>query len=202
MRLVITSCGRSTSTEIQPSGTGYWHSKPGVKQPLAAVRVLFGWLITGHVAPTNPASAVRGPKYVVKIGKTPALDGKEWRKLIDAIPTGTVRYLWDRALIATLTYFFARIGAALKMKDLRPKGGGWQIQLHEKGGKHHTMPCRHALTKTLHAYVAAAGIAEDRKGYLFHTSRSHAATVLSEQPMSQPDAWCMIRRHHGADRQS
>jgi hypothetical protein len=38
------------------------------------------------------------------------LDGKEWRHLIDTIPTDTVR---DRALIAPLTYGFARVGAAL-----------------------------------------------------------------------------------------
>jgi site-specific recombinase XerC len=42
------------------------HSAPGVKQQLAAVRMLFDWLITGHVVPSNPASAVRGPKHVVK----------------------------------------------------------------------------------------------------------------------------------------
>jgi hypothetical protein len=40
---------------------------------------------------SNPASAVRGPKHVVKTGKTAVLDGKEWRRLIDAIPTDTVR---------------------------------------------------------------------------------------------------------------
>ena len=85
--------------------------------------MLFDWLITGQVVPINPASAVRGPKHVVKTGKTPVLDGKEWRKLLDAIPTDTVRDLRDWALIATLTYSFARIGAALKMKveDLRPQ---------------------------------------------------------------------------------
>ena len=57
------------------------HSPPGVKQQLAAVRMLFDWLITGQVVPINPASAVRGPKHVVKTGKTPVLDGKEWRRL-------------------------------------------------------------------------------------------------------------------------
>ena len=196
-----------TLATIRPYDVAAWveglqehHSAPGVKQQLAAVRMLFDWLITGQVVPTNPASAVRGPKHVVKTGKTPALEGAEWRKLLDAIPTGTVRDLRDRALIATLTYSFARIGAALKMKveDLRPKGAGWQIRLHEKGGKHHTMPCHHALAEMLHAYIAAAGIAEDRKGYLFRTSRGHAATALSEQPMSQSDAWRMIRRRAAA----
>lgn len=172
------------------------HSAPDVKQQLAAVRMLFNWLITGQIVPANPAAAVRGPKHVVKTGKTPVLNGTEWRKLIDAIPTETVRDLRDRALIATLTYSFARIGAALKMKveDLRPKGAGWQIRLHEKGGKEHAMPCHHALAEALRAYIDAAGIAEDRKGYLFRTSRGHKATVLSDQAMSQPDAWRMIRR--------
>jgi integrase len=57
--------------------------------------------------------------------------------------------LRDRALIATLTYSFARINAALKMKveDLRPQGAGWRLRLHEKGGKHHAMPCHHALAE-------------------------------------------------------
>ena len=42
--------------------------------------------------------------------------------------------------------------------------------------------------------MAAAGIAEERKGSLFRTARGHIATVLSDRPMSQPDAWRMIRR--------
>ena len=57
------------------------------------------------------------------------------RKLIDSIPTETVRDLRDRALIATLTYSFARITAALKMRveDLRPKGAGWQLLTAREG---------------------------------------------------------------------
>ena len=172
------------------------HSAPDVKQQLAAVRMLFDWLVTGQIVPMNPAASVRGPKHVVKTGKTPVLDATAWRTLLDAIPTGTVRDLRDRALIATLTYSFARITAALTMKveDLRPIGAGWQVRLREKGGKHHTMPCHHALAEALHAYIDAAGITEDRKGFLFRTSRGHAGTVLSEHPMTQPDAWRMIRR--------
>ena len=172
------------------------HSAPDVKQQLAAVRMLFDWLITGQVVPVNPAAAVRGPKHVVKTGKTPVLDAKEWRKLLNSIPTTTLRDLRDRALIATLTYSFARITAALTMKveDLRPKGAGWQLRLHEKGGKHHVMPCHHSLAEALRAYIDAAGISEDRKGHLFRTSRGHLGVDLSEQPMTQPDAWRMIRR--------
>jgi hypothetical protein len=64
-----------------------------------------------------------------------------------------LRDLRDRTLIATLTYRFARITAALKMKveDLRPRGAGWTVRLHEKGGKEHAMPCHHALVEALRA---------------------------------------------------
>jgi site-specific recombinase XerD len=96
------------------------HSAPGVKQQLAAVRMLFDWLITGQVVPTNPAAAVRGPKHVVKTGKTPVLEGAEWRKMLDSIPATTLRDLRDRALITTLTYSFARISAALKIESRGP----------------------------------------------------------------------------------
>jgi site-specific recombinase XerD len=196
-----------TLAAIRPFDLAAWvnelqenHGAPGVKQQLAAVRMLFDWLITGQVVPFNPASAVRGPKHVVNTGKTPVLDGAEWHRLIDSIPTNTVRDLRDRALIATLTYSFARITAALRMKveDLRPQGAGWQVQLHEKGGKEHAMPCHHALAEALNAYIDSAGIVEDRKGWLFRTSPGHSATVLTEQPMNQADAWRMIRRRAAA----
>jgi hypothetical protein len=35
----------------------------------------------GGILTVNPAPALRGPKHVVKRGKTPVLDGKEWRRL-------------------------------------------------------------------------------------------------------------------------
>jgi site-specific recombinase XerD len=73
---------------IRPFDVAAWmkelggQSAPSVKQQLAAVRMLFDWLVIGQVMPMNPAAAVRGPKHVVKTGKTPVLDASEWRKLI------------------------------------------------------------------------------------------------------------------------
>jgi integrase len=63
-----------------------------------------------------------------------------------------------------------------------------------QGGKHHVMPCHHALAEALRAYTAAAGIEDDRKGFLFRTSRGHRGVELSAEPMGQPDAWRMIRK--------
>jgi integrase len=75
-----------------------------------------------------------------------------------------------------------------------PRGAGWTVRLHEKGRKEHAMPCHHALAEALRTYIDTAGIAEDRKGWLFRTCRGHNAAVLSEQPMNQSDAWRMIRQ--------
>ena len=171
-------------------------SAPSVKQQLAAIRMLCDWLVTGQVIPANPASSVRGPKHVVRTGKTPVLEGAEWRRLMDAIPTESVRDLRDRALIATLTYSFARIGAALAMRveDLRPQGAGWVLRLHEKGGKHHVMPAHHALAEALHIYMETAGIGSDRKGWLFRTAKGHSPDLLAERPLRQVDGWRMIQR--------
>jgi hypothetical protein len=44
---------------------------------------------TGQVLSSNPASTVRDPRYVVKAGKTPMLDGNDLRGLLGAIPTET-----------------------------------------------------------------------------------------------------------------
>jgi site-specific recombinase XerC len=43
-------------------------AKPSVKQHLAAIRQLFDdlVLVRGGILPSNPASSVRGPKYVAK----------------------------------------------------------------------------------------------------------------------------------------
>ena len=77
---------------------------PTVKQHLAALRMLFDWLVTGHVMEVNPAHAVRGPKYVVKKGKTPVLAADEARALLDAIDITTLTGLRDRALIGVMVF--------------------------------------------------------------------------------------------------
>jgi integrase/recombinase XerD len=147
-------------------------SPPTVKQHLAALRMLFDWLVTGHVIEVNPAHAVRGPKYVVKKGKTPVLASDEARALLDAIDTSSLLGLRDRALIGVMVYSFARINAVLEMKvgDYFVQGRRGWVRLHEKGGKEHEVPCHHHLEHYLDEYIAAAGIAADRDGPLFRTA--------------------------------
>ena len=73
-----------------------------VKQHLAAIRMLFDWRVVCQVLPFNPASSVRGPKHVVKEGKTPVLSAEEARGLLDGIDLSTLAGLRDRALPAKM----------------------------------------------------------------------------------------------------
>jgi site-specific recombinase XerD len=170
-------------------------SAPTVKLQLAALRMLFDWLVVGQVMPSNPASVVRGPKHSVKKGKTPVLSAEETRALLDAIDTTKLVGLRDRALVALLVFTFARVGAAVKMRgqDVYTQGRRTWVRLHEKGGKRHEMPCHHNLEEYLEEYVKAAGISGNSKSFLFRTSEGRSGT-LTERPMSQVDVYRMIRR--------
>jgi integrase len=168
---------------------------PSVKQHLAAIRMLFDWLVVGQVIAVNPASPVRGPRYSVKKGKTAVLSAEEARKLLDSIDPSSHVGLRDRALIALMVYTFARIGAALKMKveDVYVQKRRTWVRLHEKGGKRHEMPCHHNLDVYLHGYIDAAGIGGNPKQILFPTAKRRAG-LLSDRVMTQPDAYRMIGR--------
>ena len=172
-------------------------SPPTVKQHLAALRMLFDWLVTGHIIDTNPAHAVRGPKYVVTKGKTPVLAADEARALLDAIPTGTLIGLRDRALIGVMVYTFARVNAVIGMKvrDYFSQGRRGWVRLHEKGGKEHEVPCHHSLEKLLDQYIAAAGTAGDPNGPLFRTTGRKTGQA---QAMWQQDVYRMIQRRAAA----
>ena len=86
-------------------------SAPTVKQHLAAIRMLGDWLVVSQVLPVNPAAAVRGPTHVVTTGATPVLSPAEARRLLEAIDTGTLAGLRDRALVSVMLYSFARVSA-------------------------------------------------------------------------------------------
>jgi site-specific recombinase XerD len=184
-------------------------SKPTVKQSLAALRMLFDWLVVGHIIDVNPAHAVRGPTHRVKTGKTPVLTAEEARTLLDSItvvkvvkrPDGTdaeapcLVGLRDRALIALMVYTFARVGAAAGMhvEDYYIQGRRGWVRLHEKGGKRHDVPAHHTLDAYLEAYVQGTGLETDPKGPLFRTAAGKTNT-LTARPMRQADVYRMIRR--------
>ena len=170
-------------------------SPPTVKQHLACIRMLFDWLVTGQVMPSNPAHAVRGPRHSVSKGVTPVLSSEEATALLQGMDVSSVVGLRDRALIAVMTYTFARVGAvvALPVEDYYAQKKRWWLRLHEKNGKVNEMPCHHKLETYLDAYIKAAGIADDRKGPLFRAAIGKTRTAR-QGAMSRTDVWYMVRR--------
>ncbi len=198
--------GVQSITHVRPLHVAAWvelqthdHAAPTAKQRLAAVRHLFDWLVTGQIVPVNPAASVRGPRHVVKSGKTPVLEPEEARTLLDSIDVTTPGGLRDRALVGLMVYSFARIGAALGMKveDVFTQKRRLWVRLREKGGKQHEMPCHHNLEAYLIAYIEGAGLAEDPKGPLFRTV-GRGTRKLTRTPLPQANAYAMIGRRTAA----
>lgn len=181
-------------------------SAPTVKQHLAAIRMLFDWLVTGHIVGVNPAWSVKGPRHVVKRGKTPVLTAAEARQLLNSIDTSTLIGQRDRALIGLMCYSFARVSAVAGMDvgDYYQQGKRSWIRLHEKGGKFHEVPAHHNAVEYLDEYIAAAELEFDKKAPLFRSAFGKT-NALSPQRMSRTDVLRMVKRRAlaaglGADR--
>ena len=176
----------SLGGELQPAS---------VKQHLAALRILFDYLVVGQVLPFNPASSVRGPKHVVRTGKTPVLFADDARALLDSIDTSDVVGLRDRALIAVMIYSFARVGAVVKMrvKDYYVQGRRAWFVLHEKGGRFHRVPAHHKACEYVEAYLGAAGIGDESVGPLFRSAPS-GRRKLTSRPLVARNVLGMVKR--------
>jgi integrase/recombinase XerD len=188
---------------------GQTHEAPSVKQHLATIRMLFDWLIVGQVVEMNPAQAVRGPKHVVKKGKTPVLNEDEARQLLNGIPVYELDKKTgqpdlnrpnlighrDRALVAVCLYSFARIEAALGMDvgDYYPQGKRWWFRLHEKGGKHHDMPAHHKAEEYVDAYIEVAKLEGQKNAPLFRSAIGKTKK-LGPMRMTRHAALKMIQR--------
>ena len=134
---------------------------PSVKQHLAAIRMLFDWLVTGQVAatstrpprcaapstssrrarrpcspPTRPGSS--STPSTISTGR-PARPGADRRDGLQLRPRVRRRRHAGRGLLSR-------------------KGKRWWLRLHEKGGKFHEVPAHHKAEDYLDAYIEAAGI--------------------------------------------
>jgi len=66
------------------------------------------------------------------------------------------------------------------------------VRLHEKGGKHHTMPCQHNLEADLKAYLETSGRVGQPKLPLFPTL-GRSSEQLRNAPLSRRNALHMVK---------
>jgi integrase/recombinase XerD len=188
-------------TELSPFVVAAWleeigntKSKPTVKQHLAAVRMLFDYLVTGGVMKLNPAYSVRGPKYVVKVGQTPVLTDEEARRLLDSIDMSTIVGLRDRAMIAVMVYNFGRVSATVTMnvEDYYRQGTQGRFRLHEKGSILHSVPAHHNADAYVNEYLQAGEHAQEKKAPLFLSV--NRIWKLNGRRLHRLEALAMVKR--------
>ncbi len=166
------------------------------KQQLAGIRKFLDICILRHAIVLNPALSVRGEKYQVVDGKTPEITKNQARRLIASIDPTSAIGRRDRAIIATLVYTAARVGAVskLNMKRLQQRGKDWIFRFAEKGGKSREIPIRSDLEYEILAYLDAAGLREaPNDSPLFRTAYRKTGRLTSRR-MTAIDMCRMVKR--------
>ena len=173
-----------------------WHlSKTSIKQHASALRMMFSYFVEKGVLVYNPAREVSTEKVRRTIGKTPAFESEQVAQLLASFETSDVVRLRDRALIGVMAFGFSRISAIvnLRVRDYIQQGRRVFIRTHGKGGVEVDIPVHHQLAEYLDAYLEAAGIVEEKDGWLFRSAQGKTKQ-LTQKPMSRVDAWKMVQR--------
>jgi site-specific recombinase XerD len=171
-------------------------SKATIKLHLAAVRNWMRWLTEHGVLERNAASEVRGPKLVVREGKTPALSREQARALLGSLDGADLMTLRDRAIIGVMLFAWARVSAvcAMRVCDVEDDGGpNATLFFQEKGGKELRKHCHRRLRELLAAYVAAAGFDPKSKEPLFR-SFGGRGRGLSGKALRRSDVLAIVKQ--------
>jgi site-specific recombinase XerD len=142
---------------------------------LAGLKTVFGWAVSNHKLPSNPATGI-----TIKLGKPKKLRGKglteeETKALLRAsltIPsTATSKTDQARRWVPVLAaYSGARVGelAQLRKQDMRQEGGHWLIELTPEAG---TIKTNEARKVVLHPHLIELGFHQwaqnQAEGHLF-----------------------------------
>lgn len=193
--------GRLELHTIAPADVGrYMQELPGEiaskKQQLAAIRKFLDICVIRHAIFLNPALSVRGERYSVVEGKTPEITKSQARKLIASIDPTTAVGRRDRAVIATLVYTAARVGAISKLdiRHLRCDGKDWSFRFAEKGNKSRAIPVRTDLEDELLSYLQMTGLRDAAKASPLFRTAVRRTGQLTDRRMTAIDMCRMVKR--------
>ena len=178
------------------------YKAPTKNQALAALRHFFDILVARHAILLNPFHSVRGVRHPFGEGRTPEASVEQARRLLASIRTKDVYGLRDRAVLGTLIYTGARVGAIsrLRIQDLRDHGNHRALQFSEKGGKSREIPVRHDLDEWIAAYLEGCGLAEAPKASALFRAGQRRGSPLTERAMSPLAVQLMLKRRLKAAR--
>ena len=172
-------------------------SAPSVKQQLAAIRMLFDWLVTGQVVPTNPAAAGARAEACRQDRQDAGARRRRMAQIAHIDPghefARPARPGIDRH--ADLQFRADRRGledegrgsAAARCRMDGPAARERRQAAHAcRAIMRWPRRCAPISTPPASPRIARAGCSAPRAGT--------TARTLSDKPMGQPDAWRMIRR--------
>jgi len=170
-------------------------SKTSIKQHASALRMMFSYFVEKGVLIYNPAREVSTEKVRRTVGKTPAFETEDVAQLLASFDTSHLVGLRDRALVGVMAFGFSRISAIvnLRVRDYIQQGRRAFLRIHGKGGVEVDIPVHHQLAEYLDLYIEKAGLAGDKEGFLFRSTRGKTKQ-LTTRPMSRVDAWKMVQR--------
>lgn len=171
------------------------YSTASQKLALAAIRSLFSHLVLRGIIPFNPADAVRGPRHVVRTGRTPVLDRDQARRLLGSIDGSRLVDHRDRALVSVLLYTWARASAvaALRTSDYFEEAGHRWFRFVEKGSVHIELPAHPRAAAALDEYLTCSGrmsLADSSPVFCSHGP----ADRQDAGPLSRTDIYRIVQR--------
>ena len=104
--------------------------------------------------------------------------------------------LRDRAVLGTLIYTGARVGAIsrLRIQDPRDHGNHRALQFSEKGGKSREIPVRHDLDEWIAAYLEGAGLTDAPQASPLFRAGKRRSSPLTDRAMSPLAMQLMLKR--------
>jgi integrase/recombinase XerD len=168
-----------------------------IRHRLAALASLFEYLCEKNAVTHNPVKGVERPKTESGVGKTPAIDDRQARKLLDAPEAESLKSKRDRALLSTLLFHGLRRDelCKLKVKDARQlRQGVLYLKVSGKGGKVRYVELHPATNALIHLYLDPAGHGADDNGALFRPVRNNRTGEL-DQAITPDGVYKLVRAY-------
>lgn len=171
-----------------------------VRRKLSALSSLFDYLCERNAVSGNPVDGVKRPTANGNEGTTPALGGRQARKLLEAPSGDTLKGIRDRAILATLLYHGIRREelCGLRVKDMHSREGVLHFRIKGKRDKIRFVPVNAAAQRTIEIYLAMAGHRTDSDGALFRPIRNNRTGHL-DRHLDPASVYRNIVRKYGLE---
>jgi integrase/recombinase XerD len=175
------------------------------KRHLAAIRSFFDFCVLRHAVALNPAASVRGPRLAPDVGSTVPLPHADALRLLrnldmlqQSLPAPLALLVHrDKAIIATLTFTAARVGAIASLRRSNFRNTPEPVLvLREKNSRLRNIPCNRPLARILMEYLREVG-PTDPYAPMFPRHLSTASTRTehrAQQPLTARGILRMVRR--------